>query len=141
MTDTPATPPPQPEPAGAEAGAETGAGPTMEDALGGANLPELDSLSTEVDTPAGDKPAGHSIEALLNVDLDVKVVLGDSSMPISTLLKLTRGSVIELDQRIGEPVRVMVNDRTVARGELVKLTDNRIGVSLTEIVREHTGDA
>ncbi|MHA6327029.1 FliM/FliN family flagellar motor switch protein [Roseivivax sp. CAU 1753] len=82
---------------------------------------------------------GHSIEALLNVDLEVTVVLGDSKMPISNLLKLSRGSVIELEQRIGEPVRIVVNSKTVARGELVKLAGERLGVSLTEIVREHIG--
>lgn len=89
---------------------------------------------------SADADRGYSIEALLNVDLDVTVVLGDSRMPISHLLKLARGSVIELEQRIGEPVRIVVNSKTVARGELVKLAGDRLGVSLTEIVREHIGD-
>ncbi|ETW11457.1 Flagellar motor switch FliN protein [Roseivivax marinus] len=104
----------------------------------GASVPELE------DEPAAEKPASgpaasqaHGIEAILNVDLEVQVVLGECRMPISTLLKLGRGSVIELDQRIGEPVSLVINDRVVARGDLVKLPEDRIGVSLTEIVVEH----
>ncbi|QFT47380.1 Flagellar motor switch protein FliN [Roseivivax sp. THAF40] len=106
----------------------------------------MSELETSDDSAAytGDSESkalrGHSIEALLNVDLDVSVVLGHSKMPISNLLKLSRGSVIELQQRIGEPVRIVVNSKTVARGELVKIAGERLGVSLTEIVREHIGN-
>lgn len=127
------------KPAEGEAGAKTGQGASA--ALTGDSLPELE------DAPSGEGEAAPrrgkgpaSIEAMLNVDLDVRVVLGDCKMPISTLLKLNRGSVVELDQRIGDPVRIVVNDKTVARGELVKLAGERIGVSLTEIVREHIGE-
>ncbi|ETX16305.1 flagellar motor switch protein FliN [Roseivivax halodurans JCM 10272] len=77
------------------------------------------------------------MEAVMNVNLDVQVVLGECRMPISSLLKLGRGSVIELDQKIGEPVSLVINDRLVARGDLVKISEDRIGVSLTEIVLEH----
>ena len=51
-----------------------------------------------------------------------------------------RGSVIELDRRIGEPVDVVINDRLVARGDLVKLDGDRIGVTLTEIVKDYVSD-
>ena len=70
--------------------------------------------------------AGRNIEAMLNVDLRVQVILGHARMPISQLLKLSRGSVI--------------NDRLVARGDLVKLDDDRIGVTLTEIVKDYVSD-
>ena len=83
---------------------------------------------------------GRSIEAMLNVDLRVQVILGHARMPIAQLLKLSRGSVIELDRRIGEPVDVVINDRLVARGDLIKLEGDRIGVSLTEIVKDHVPD-
>ncbi|MWD28484.1 hypothetical protein E0K89_013450 [Aquicoccus sp. SCR17] len=74
---------------------------------------------------------------MFNVGLQVQVILGRSRMPIAQLLKLTRGSVIELDKKIGEPVEVMINDRLVARGDLVKLAEDRLGVSLTEIVKDY----
>lgn len=81
--------------------------------------------------------SGRNIDAMFNVGLQVQIILGRSKMPISQLLKLTRGSVIELDKKIGEPVDVMINDRLVARGDLVKLADDRLGVSLTEIVKDY----
>ncbi|WP_233589060.1 flagellar motor switch protein FliN [Falsigemmobacter faecalis] len=88
---------------------------------------------------AGDtgKADDSSIRAMLNVNLDVQIVLGRSRMPINQLLALSRGSVIELDKKIGEPVDVMINDRLVARGDLVKVGENRIGVTLTEIVKDY----
>ena len=72
--------------------------------------------------------------------MDVQIVLGHARLPISQLLKFGRGSVIELDKRIGEPVEVVINDRLVARGDLVKLGDARIGVSLTEIVKDYVSE-
>lgn len=108
-------------------------------------FPEL-----EASTPQGDEPdsaaqrpqpqPGRNIEAMLNVDLNVQVILGHARMPISQLLKLSRGSVIELDRRIGEPVDVVINDRLVARGDLVKLEGDRIGVTLTEIVKDYVSE-
>jgi flagellar motor switch protein FliN/FliY len=61
-------------------------------------------------------------------------------MPVSELLNLTKGSVIELDRKVGEPVDVMVNDRVVARGDLVKVQDEMIGVALREIVKDFSPD-
>jgi flagellar motor switch protein FliN/FliY len=55
-------------------------------------------------------------------------------MPIGDLLALSAGTVLELDRRVGEPVDIFVNDRLIARGEVV-LIDNALGVTLTEIVR------
>jgi flagellar motor switch protein FliN/FliY len=67
--------------------------------------------------------------------MNVQIVLGQARMPIAELLKLGRGSVVELDRRVGEPVDVLVNDTLVARGNLVKLAGDRIGVTLTEVMR------
>lgn len=91
-------------------------------------------------TPRPQPQAGRNIEAMLNVDLNVQVILGHARMPISQLLKLSRGSVIELDRRIGEPVDLVINDRLVARGDLVKLEGDRIGVTLTEIVKDYVSE-
>ena len=84
-----------------------------------------------------EKGGGRNIDAMLNVGLQVQIILGRSRMPISHLLKLTRGSIIELDKKIGDPVEVMINDRLVARGDLVKMPGDKLGVSLTEIVKDY----
>ncbi|GHG85340.1 flagellar motor switch protein FliN [Pseudodonghicola xiamenensis] len=84
---------------------------------------------------------GRNVDALLNVRLDVRVVLGRSRMPISELLELSKGAVIELDRKVGEPVDIMINDRLVARGDLVKVQGDRIGVALREIVKDFISDA
>lgn len=93
----------------------------------------MDSI-IEPAQPAADE--GRNISAMMNVGLNVQVVLGRTRMPIAQVLNLARGSVIELDKRIGEPVDVMINDRLVARGNLVKVGDHGIGVTLTDIVKE-----
>jgi flagellar motor switch protein FliN/FliY len=80
---------------------------------------------------------GHNINAMLNVSLNVQVVLGQARMSISQLLSLARGSVIEIDRKIGEPLDVMINDRLVARGDLVKVGEDGIGITLTEIVKDY----
>ena len=63
-------------------------------------------------------------------------MLGSTSMPVANLLKLTRGAVIPLDRKVGEPVEVVVNGRVVARGDVVVIDEgsSRFGVSLTEII-------
>lgn len=80
--------------------------------------------------------SGRNIDTILRIPVVVQVVLGSTSMPVSNLLKLSRGAVIPLDHRVGEPVDVVVNGRVVARGEVVVVEDDttRFGVSLTEVV-------
>lgn len=84
--------------------------------------------------------AGYNIDAMMNVGLNVQIVLGQTRMPIAQLLKLSRGSIIELDKSIGQPVEVMINERLVARGDLVRLPDERLGVSLIEIVKDYVSE-
>lgn len=91
---------------------------------------------TDVSETVAPAAEDQGINAMLNVALQVQIVLGQTRLPISQLLNLSRGSVIELDKRIGEPVDMMINDRLVARGDLVKVADNRVGVTLTEIVKD-----
>ena len=95
-----------------------------------------------MDAMTGNRKAdsGYNIDAMLNVGLNVEIVLGKTRMPISQLLKLSRGSIIELDKKIGEPVDVVINDRLVARGDLVKLAEDRVGVSLIEIVKDYVSE-
>ena len=74
------------------------------------------------------------LEAIHDVPVKVQAVLGRSRMPIGDLLRLSSGTVVELDRRVGEPVDIFVNNRLIARGEVV-LIDSALGVTLTEIVR------
>ncbi|OKL43258.1 flagellar motor switch protein FliN [Pseudovibrio exalbescens] len=83
-----------------------------------------------------DSNVDRNLDAVLGIPVDMQVVLGSATMPVASLLKLGRGAVIPLDHRVGEPVNIVVNGRTVARGEIVVVEDDnsRFGVSLTEIV-------
>lgn len=81
--------------------------------------------------------SADTIDAFLNVPMNVQVVLGGTKLPVSQVLNLSRGSVLELDKKIGESVEIMINDRLVARGDLVKVAGDRVGVTLTEIVKEY----
>ncbi len=74
-----------------------------------------------------------SIELLRDVELNVKIELGRNRMLVEDVLKLTEGSVVELDKLAGDPVDVFVNDRLVARGEVLVLNDN-FCVRVNEIV-------
>ena len=74
-----------------------------------------------------------TLEALYDVPVQVSVVLGSTSMPLSNILKLGKGAVIELERTVGEPIDVFVNNKKVAKGEIV-IVDEKIGVTLTEVV-------
>lgn len=73
------------------------------------------------------------LEALLDVSVEITAVLGTSMMPISQILKLGRGAVVELNRNVGEDIEVHANNRMVAHGEVVVVED-RLGVNLTDIV-------
>ena len=77
-----------------------------------------------------------SLDTILAIPVTVQVVLGTTTMPVARLMKLGRGAIISLDQKVGDPVNVLVNGRIVARGEVVVVdeSNSRFGVSLTEIV-------
>jgi len=79
--------------------------------------------------------AGDEMEAVFDVPVKVKAVLGGARVPVGDLIQMRSGSVVELDRRVGEPVDVFVNERLIARGELV-LIDGSLGVTLTEIVKQ-----
>jgi flagellar motor switch protein FliN/FliY len=82
-----------------------------------------------------DKPRSASdLEAVYDIPVRVSAVLGKSSMQVNQLLKLGRGAVVELDRKVGEAIDIYVNDRLVARGEVV-VVENRLGVTMTEIIK------
>jgi flagellar motor switch protein FliN/FliY len=74
-----------------------------------------------------------TLEALYDVPVQISVVLGRTTMQLNQLLKLGRGAVIELERSVGEPIDIYVNNKMVAKGEIV-IVDNKIGVTLTEVV-------
>jgi flagellar motor switch protein FliN len=74
------------------------------------------------------------LEAVYDVPVQISAVLGRATMQVSQLLKLGRGAVVELDRKVGEAIDIYVNNRLVARGEVV-VVDERLGVTMTEIVK------
>lgn len=81
----------------------------------------------------------RDLEAVYDIPVQVSAVLGRATMQVSQLLKLGRGAVVELDRKLGEAVDIYVNNRLVARGEVVMVEDNRLGITMTEIVKADRG--
>lgn len=99
--------------------------------------PASDSFLEDFQADGGAMPTGvgvDGLDAVYDVPVRVQAVLGRSRMPVGKLLQLAVGTVVELDRRVGEPVDIFVNNRLIARGEVV-LIDGSLGVTLTEIVR------
>ena len=72
---------------------------------------------------------------VFDVPVNIQAVLGRANMEVAALLQLTRGSVLELDRKVGEAIDIYVNNRLVARGEVV-VVDERLGVTMTEIIKD-----
>lgn len=88
---------------------------------------------------APERISARELEAVYDIPVQVSAVLGKSSMQVSQLLKLGRGAVVELDRKVGEAIDIYVNNRLVARGEVV-IVDERLGVTMTEIIKsDRTG--
>ena len=84
--------------------------------------------------PGGSRSA-RELEAVYDIPVTVSAVLGKTTMQVNQLLKLGRGAVVELDRKLGEAIDIYVNNRLVARGEVVMVDDTRLGVTMTEIVK------
>lgn len=80
------------------------------------------------------EPMANDVAAIYDIPVQISAVLGRSSMQVSQLLKLGRGAVVELDRKVGEAIDIYVNNRLVARGEVVVVED-KLGVTMTEIVK------
>lgn len=78
--------------------------------------------------------ASGDLSAMYNIPVQVSAILGTATLPVSQLLKLGRGAVIDLDRRVGESIDICVNNRLVARGEIV-VVDERLGITMTEIIK------
>lgn len=100
---------------------------------GGLDFAEMEASAFDPAEAAGEKNAAD-LEAVFDVPVRVSVVLGRTKMPIANLLKMDTGTVVELDRQVGEAIDIFVNERLVARGELV-LVEDRLGVTMTEIIK------
>ena len=78
--------------------------------------------------------SAQDLEAVYDIPVQVSAVLGKTTMEVQQLLKLGRGAVVELDRKVGEAIDIYVNNRLVARGEVVVLED-RLGITMTEIFK------
>lgn len=94
------------------------------------------TVNAERGKPSGSEGprSAQDLEPVYDVPVQVSAVLGKATMEVSQLLKLGRGAVVELDRRVGEAIDIYVNNRLVARGEVVVVED-QLGVTMTEIVK------
>lgn len=101
------------------------------------NLKEIEEAESEDDDENDfqvGEPMAKDVEAIYDIPVQISAVLGRSTMQVSQLLKLGRGAVVELDRKVGEAIDIYVNNRLVARGEVVVVED-KLGVTMTEIVK------
>jgi flagellar motor switch protein FliN/FliY len=117
--------------------------PATDDAAGAGENPgmPLEDLSEAAAAARGEEDASGigarsaaELEAVYDVPVQISAVLGHADIEVSNLLKLDEGAVIELDRKVGEAIDIYVNDRLVARGEVV-IVENRLGITMTEIIK------
>jgi flagellar motor switch protein FliN/FliY len=133
-----------PSAAGGDAsGAEPGSAEASPNADGSEDEFNLDSLIEEgeagqdllsIEEAAEPMRNAKDLEAVYDIPVQLSAVLGKASMQVSQLLKLGRGAVVELDRKVGEAIDIYVNNRLVARGEVV-VVEERLGVTMTEIIK------
>jgi flagellar motor switch protein FliN/FliY len=99
----------------------------------GLGLEEMEAPDRSSPTQVLERSAAD-LEAVFDVPVQVSAVLGRSKMDVADLLKLGPGTVLELDRRVGEAIDIYVNNRLVARGEVV-LVEDKLGVTMTEIIK------
>jgi flagellar motor switch protein FliN/FliY len=97
---------------------------------------DAETLPTVGDSPSpfASQPTIEQLSAVYDIPVQLAAVLGKTTMPVSQLLRLGRGAVVELDRKVGEPVEIYVNNRLVARGEVL-VVDDHLGITMTEIVK------
>ena len=82
-----------------------------------------------------DEKTATDLAPVFDVPVNISAVLGRANMSVAQLLQLGQGSVLELDRKVGEAIDIYVNNRLVARGEVV-VVDDRLGVTMTEIIKD-----
>jgi flagellar motor switch protein FliN/FliY len=96
-------------------------------------VPRVDPASFASDSDDASRAAAD-LEAVFDVPVQVSAVLGRARMDVGELLKLGPGAVLELDRKVGEAIDIYINNRLVARGEVV-LVEEKLGVTMTEIIK------
>src|SRR6185295_709961 len=96
-------------------------------------MPRPDEVPLAQDADITSRSAGD-LEAVFDVPVQVSAVLGRTRMDIGDLLKLKPGAVLELDRKVGEAIDIYINNRLVARGEVV-LVEEKLGVTMTEMIK------
>ena len=104
---------------------------TQDLALPALESPELAFGNGDRGVVAAKEPA--DLDRLYDVPVTVSAILGHARLPVGELLRIGPGALLQLDRRVGEAIDIRVNDRLVARGEVV-IVDDKLGVTLTEIV-------
>jgi len=97
-------------------------------------LEEFQDTGSSGPTDDGGEKSAGDLTTVFDVPVNISAVLGKSHMTVAQLLKLQSGSVLELDRKVGEAIDIFVNNRLVARGEVVVVED-RLGVTMTEIIK------
>ena len=98
-------------------------------------LEEFDAQGLPAAADEIEEKAAADLAPVFDVPVNISAVLGKSTMSVAQLLKLNAGSVLELDRKVGEAIDIYVNNRLVARGEVV-VVDERLGVTMTEIIKD-----
>lgn len=98
------------------------------------NLPATTNAEGEEIEFDENSTTASDLEAVFDVPVNISAVLGRTHMEVSDLLALNKGTVVELDRKVGEAIDIFVNNRLVARGEVVVVED-RLGVTMTEIIK------
>ena len=106
----------------------------------GLPLDEFEPSSALTIADAEDDKTAADLAPVFDVPVNISAVLGKASMSVAQLLKLNAGSILELDRKVGEAIDIYVQNRLVARGEVV-VVDERLGVTMTEIIKDGEGQA
>jgi flagellar motor switch protein FliN len=99
----------------------------------GDGMPPIDPAALAQEPETASRSAAD-LEAVFDVPVKVSAVLGRARMEVGDLLRLGPGAVLELDRKVGEAIDIYVNNRLVARGEVV-LVEDKLGVTMTEIIK------
>jgi flagellar motor switch protein FliN len=103
------------------------------------SLDQFETTNLASDIPVeNEEKIAQDLQTVFDVPVNISAVLGRAHLSVAQLLKLNQGSVLELDRKVGEAIDIYVNNRLVARGEVV-IVDDRLGVTMTEIIKD--GDA
>jgi flagellar motor switch protein FliN/FliY len=99
------------------------------------SLPQLEANPPAALVDGGEEHTAAELAPVFDVPVKIQAVLGRAHVDVAALLKLNKGSVLELDRKVGEAIDIFVNNRLVARGEVVVVED-RLGVTMTEIIKD-----